>query len=35
MRWPKAESGHVLPKIDTTKPNAARIYDYWLGGHFL
>src|ERR1700678_228831 len=32
MRWTKAESGHVWPKIDTTKPNAARIYDYWLGG---
>ena len=32
MRWTKAESGHILPKIDMTKPNAARIYDYWLGG---
>jgi S-adenosyl methyltransferase len=32
MRWAKAASGHVLPKIDATKPNAARIYDYWLGG---
>jgi len=32
MQWAKEESGHVPPKIDTTKPNVARIYDYWLGG---
>jgi len=32
MRWTKAESGHVPPRIDTTKANVARIYDYWLGG---
>jgi S-adenosyl methyltransferase len=32
MGWTKAEPGYVPPKIDTTKPNIARIYDYWLGG---
>jgi hypothetical protein len=32
MQWTKAESGHVPPKIDITKPNVARMYDYWLGG---
>jgi hypothetical protein len=32
MQWTKGETGHVWPKIDTTKPNVARIYDYWLGG---
>jgi hypothetical protein len=21
--------------IDTSKPNIARVYDYWLGGYFL
>jgi hypothetical protein len=32
----KAEPGYVPQQIDTTKPNIARIYDYWLGGkdHF-
>jgi hypothetical protein len=32
MQWTKAEPGHVSQQIDTTKPNVARIYDYWLGG---
>jgi hypothetical protein len=32
MHWSKAGSGHALPKLDTTKPNVARMYDYWLGG---
>jgi hypothetical protein len=32
MQWTKAESGRVPPKIDMTKPNVARMYDYWLGG---
>jgi hypothetical protein len=32
MQWTRAESGDVPPKIDTTKPNVARMYDYWLGG---
>jgi S-adenosyl methyltransferase len=32
MGWTKAEPGYVPPTIDTTKPNIARIYDYWLGG---
>ena len=26
------EPGWVLPGIDTTKANIARVYDYWLGG---
>jgi hypothetical protein len=32
MQWTKAEPGHVAPKIDTSVPNVARMYDYWLGG---
>jgi hypothetical protein len=27
-----AEPGHVPPLLDTSTPNVARIYDYWLGG---
>jgi hypothetical protein len=32
MQWTKADPGHLSPKIDTTRANVARIYDYWLGG---
>jgi hypothetical protein len=32
MGWTRAEPGYIPPTIDTTKPNIARIYDYWLGG---
>jgi hypothetical protein len=32
MQWTKAESDYTAAKIDTTKANVARIYDYWLGG---
>ena len=32
MQWTKAEPGHVSPKIDTSKANVARMYDYYLGG---
>jgi SAM-dependent methyltransferase len=32
MEWARAEPGYVPPEIDTTRPNVARIYDYWLGG---
>jgi hypothetical protein len=31
MQWTEGEPGHVSQKIDTTKPNVARIYDYYLG----
>ncbi|HEY1705071.1 MAG TPA: SAM-dependent methyltransferase [Trebonia sp.] len=27
--------GGPVPDIDTTRPHPARMYDYWLGGHFL
>jgi hypothetical protein len=23
------------PRIDTSEAHIARVYDYWLGGHFL
>src|SRR3984885_8961348 len=32
MQWTKGEPGRVWPKINTAKPNVARMYDYWLGG---
>jgi hypothetical protein len=32
MQWTAGEPGHVSQKFDTTKPNVARIYDYYLGG---
>jgi hypothetical protein len=27
-----ADDDHELPKLDTTVPHIARVYDYWLGG---
>jgi hypothetical protein len=29
------EGGRAVPGIDTSVPNIARMYDYWLGGCFL
>jgi hypothetical protein len=29
------EPGKLAVPFDTTVPNAARMYNYWLGGHFL
>ncbi len=30
----RTEASTVQP-LDVTKPNIARVWDYWLGGHFL
>ena len=27
------EPGWVPPGVETRRANAARVYDYWLGGH--
>jgi hypothetical protein len=27
--------GFALSEIDTSRPHPARLYDYYLGGHFL
>jgi hypothetical protein len=27
-----ADTGELASSIDTSVPNAARMYDYWLGG---
>jgi len=36
MEWAREDPGYIPSDIDTTTPNIARIYDYWLGGkdHF-
>src|ERR1700745_2080602 len=30
--WPGSISSSIVPLVDTTIPNVARIYDYFLGG---
>jgi hypothetical protein len=32
MEWTHLDPGHVPPGIDTTKPHAARMYNFYLGG---
>lgn len=32
MGWARVDTSYVSPEIDITKPSAARIYDYCLGG---
>jgi S-adenosyl methyltransferase len=31
----EVDMSELPPEIDTSRPHAARIYDYFLGGYFL